>query len=189
MKTYIYLAIGVFLFSSELRAQGMPVYDNTNFLTLGKQLLESGKQTSQLIRTVQFLKQQQERLEQVNGVIRDLKLIREIIEEHKSLQLEIRRDFGLLGSSKYLAKDELRELSKTLERTMAASMDDLDMIRQLLRNDHFKMTDKDRIDLLGQRRQRMEEARAICMTQMRRYTAMIDFRTLVAGAVENRRGQ
>ncbi|THD67624.1 conjugal transfer protein [Robertkochia marina] len=189
MKLYIFLLIGVLLFSFRLGAQGMPVYDNTNFLTLGKQLLESGKQTSQLIQTVNFLKQQKQRLEQVNGVIRDLKLIGEIIEDHKILYVEIQGDFNQLGGSNLLANDELRELSESLEKTMASSMDDLDMIRQLLRNDHFKMTDKDRIDLLEQRRKRMEESRAICKTQMGRYRAMVDFRKMVARAVDNLGGQ
>jgi len=37
-------------------AQGMPVYDNTNFITLGKQIIESAKQTSELLKTVEFLR-------------------------------------------------------------------------------------------------------------------------------------
>ena len=43
-------------------AQGMPVYDNTNFLSLAKQLIESAKQTSNLLKTVEFLKQQKENI-------------------------------------------------------------------------------------------------------------------------------
>lgn len=189
MKSYLYLFMGVFLLSFRLGAQGMPVYDNTNFLTLGKQLLESGKQTSQLIQTVNFLKQQKERLEQVSGVIRDLKLIGEIIEDHKTLHGELQREFQLLQSSNLLANHELRELSKTLENIMGASLDDMDLIRQLLRNDHFKMTDKDRLDLLERRRRSMEGASASCKAQVKRYRAMIHFRKMVAGAVENRGGQ
>jgi len=53
-------------------AQGMPVYDNTNFVSLAKQLIESAKQTSELPKTVEFLKQQKERIEQVSNVIQQL---------------------------------------------------------------------------------------------------------------------
>jgi len=44
--------------SGRVTAQGMPVYDNTNFISLAKQLVESAKQTSQLLKTVEFLQQQ-----------------------------------------------------------------------------------------------------------------------------------
>ncbi len=57
-------------------AQGMPVYDNTNFISLAKSLIESAKQTSQLLKTVDFLKQQKENLEKVNSVIKQLKAVR-----------------------------------------------------------------------------------------------------------------
>ena len=53
--------LSIALFSSgHIVAQGMPVYDNTNFISLAKQLIESAKQTSNLLKTVEFLKQQKE---------------------------------------------------------------------------------------------------------------------------------
>ena len=181
MKIYLFL-LSAFLLSGQLSAQGMPVYDNTNFLTLGKQLIESGKQTSQLIQTVKFLKEQKERLDRVNAVVRDLKLIREIVDDHKTLHTEIRREFRQLGSSPLLRNQELQILSAYLEGAMAQSMDDLELIRELLQHDRFKMTDKDRIDLLQQRRRRMDQVKLNCEAQVRRYRAMIDFRKMVEAA-------
>ena len=46
--------IFAFLLPGGATAQGMPVYDNTNFITLGKQIIESAKQTSELLKTVEF---------------------------------------------------------------------------------------------------------------------------------------
>ena len=53
------------LMSSRATAQGMPVYDNTNFISLVKQLLESGKQTAEMIKSVKFLKDAKEAIEKV----------------------------------------------------------------------------------------------------------------------------
>ena len=61
-----------FLMPSIAMAQGMPVYDNTNFISLAKQLVESAKQTTNLLKTVEFLKQQKERIEKVSNVIQQL---------------------------------------------------------------------------------------------------------------------
>ena len=57
------------LLPSGATAQGMPTYDNTNFISLVKQLIESGKQTANIIKTVKFLKTQKENIEKVNNVV------------------------------------------------------------------------------------------------------------------------
>ena len=57
MKTKILVLAIALLFSLNIKAQGMPTYDNTNFVSLIKQLVESGKQTAQMIKSVKFLKQ------------------------------------------------------------------------------------------------------------------------------------
>ena len=51
----------------------MPTYDNTNFISLVKQLIESGKQTANIIKTVKFLKTQKENIEKVNNVVKAIK--------------------------------------------------------------------------------------------------------------------
>ena len=53
IKTILFgliLAVAV-LMPKDASAQGMPVYDNTNFISLVKQLLESGKQTAEMIKS------------------------------------------------------------------------------------------------------------------------------------------
>ena len=59
-------ALFVVLIGNNASAQGMPVYDNTNFISLVKQLLESGKQTAEMIKTVKFLKDAKESIEKVS---------------------------------------------------------------------------------------------------------------------------
>ena len=51
--TLVALAIALtFILPGRATAQGMPVYDNTNFVSLVKSLVESAKQTSNLVKTV-----------------------------------------------------------------------------------------------------------------------------------------
>jgi len=73
MRRFIFmclLALGLLLLPARAACQGMPVYDNTNFITLGKQIIEAAKQTENLIKTVEFMKQQKDRIEKVSNVVR-----------------------------------------------------------------------------------------------------------------------
>ncbi|HUH28922.1 MAG TPA: hypothetical protein VLZ86_11915, partial [Gelidibacter sp.] len=72
MKIKLLLSAISLLLTHNMRSQGMPVYDNTNFVSLVKTLVESAKQTSQLLKTAEFLKQQKENLEKVNNVVRQM---------------------------------------------------------------------------------------------------------------------
>ena len=65
MKTKLLIIAMALLFSFNMKAQGMPTYDNTNFISLVKQLIESGKQTAQMIKSVKFLKDAKESIEKV----------------------------------------------------------------------------------------------------------------------------
>ena len=55
IKKLMLSALFIVLIGSNASAQGMPVYDNTNFISFVKSLLESGKQTANLMKTVKFV--------------------------------------------------------------------------------------------------------------------------------------
>ena len=93
--------------SGRATAQGMPVYDNTNFVSLVKTLVESAKQTTQLLKTVEFLKQQKENLEQVNSVIRQLKAVREIGNNNSRLIKVMQNELRSILSSPYIKPEEV----------------------------------------------------------------------------------
>jgi len=88
-------------------AQGMPVYDNTNFISFTKSLIESAKQTSQLLKTVQFLKTQKENIEKVNNVIRQLKAVREMARNNQRLFNIVQDDLREILNSPYIKPDEV----------------------------------------------------------------------------------
>ena len=78
MKTKLLILAMALLFSFNMKAQGMPTYDNTNFISLVKQLIESGKQTAQMIKSVKFLKDAKESIEKVSNVVQQLRAVQEL---------------------------------------------------------------------------------------------------------------
>ena len=92
MKTKILILAMAIMLSGKAVGQGMPVYDNTNFISLAKSLIESAKQTSQLLKTVNILKDQKENIEKVNEVVKQLKAVQELARNNQILFEVIRDD-------------------------------------------------------------------------------------------------
>ena len=107
LKFSMPIIIVLLLLPGRATAQGMPVYDNTNFVSLVKTLVESAKQTTQLLKTVEFLKQQKENLEQVNSVIRQLKAVREIGNNNSRLIKVMQNELRSILSSPYIKPEEV----------------------------------------------------------------------------------
>lgn len=63
------ILVVVFLMLKDVFVQGMLVYDNINFISLVKQLLEFGKQMVEMIKFVKFLKDVKEVIEKVLSVV------------------------------------------------------------------------------------------------------------------------
>ena len=110
-KTILTIMLLVFLLPSRATAQGMPVYDNTNFISFVKSLLESGKQTSQLLKTVKFLKKQKENIDKVNNVIKQLKAVQELARNNQRLFDIIQGDLREIFNSPYIKSHEINRIS------------------------------------------------------------------------------
>lgn len=157
-------------------AQGMPVYDNTNFLSLAKQLIESAKQTSNLLKTVEFLKQQKENIEKVNRVVQQLQAVRELTENHQRLYETIRTDVRAIIDSPFIHSDEAERTSSHFEAMIQLSLSDLDFIDQVLSSNLLRMSDNDRTQLLQKKEQQSRELLAQVNTLLQRYRDIIAFR-------------
>ncbi|WP_335967051.1 conjugal transfer protein [Galbibacter sp. PAP.153] len=160
--------------------QGMPVYDNTNFISLAKQLIESGKQTSQMIRTVEFLKQQKENLEKVNSVIRQLRALKELTANNQRLFEMVRSDLQEVLRSPYIKADETGRISDSFDAIMVNAVESLEYVEQILSSNLLKMTDADRVRLLTEKEQRSKEMVAEIENKLRRYHEIISFRKMQA---------
>jgi predicted secreted protein len=164
MKKWILAALMASLFLFQGSAQGMPVYDNTNFVSLTKSLIESAKQTSELFKTVQFLKDQKERIEKVANVIRQLKAVRELVRNNQKLVQLVRRDLREILNSEFIKPEEVTQIS--------------DSFNAVLSSNHFKMTDGERADVLKEKEAKSREMVTEIEAKTKRYAEIISFREM-----------
>jgi len=177
MITITIISFTLFL-PTHVVCQGMPVYDNTNFISLAKQLIESAKQTSNLIKTVEFLKQQKENIEKVNNVIKQLKAIQELYKNNQRLYQIVQSDLREILNSPYIKADEVERISESFNAIIENSLESLDYIDQILSSGSLKMTDGERVAVLKEKELESKEMVAEIENKTRRYKEIIAFRKM-----------
>lgn len=168
----------IILSSGHIVAQGMPVYDNTNFISFAKSLIESAKQTSQLLKTVQFLKTQKENIDKVNNVIRQLKAVRELAKNNQRLFELVQDDLREILNSPYIRPYEVNRISDSFNDIVENSLDGMEYIDQILSSDNLKMTDAERAEVLKEMELQSKEMVAEIESKTRRYREIIAFREM-----------
>lgn len=176
MKTILTFILLVTLGISSMRSQGMPVYDNTNFIALGKSLIESAKQTSELLKTVKFLKEQKEKIEQVNSVLKQLKMVREITQNNQELFDMVRDDLAEIINSPFIKADEVEKVSDSFNSLIEIALEDLNFMQGILTSNFLNMTDAERILLLEEQKIRSRQMVDELKRKKRRYDQVIEFR-------------
>ncbi|KAB5483950.1 conjugal transfer protein [Flagellimonas hadalis] len=158
--------------------QGMPVYDNTNFISMTKSLVESAKQTAELLKTVEFLKEQKDNIVKVNNTIKQLKAVRELARNNEILFRTVQNDLRDILNSPYIKAGEVEQVSKAFEQIMDTAIDDLDFVYQILSSDFLKMTDAERTAILMEKKVQSQEMVAELEVKTRRYREIISFRRM-----------
>jgi hypothetical protein len=166
------------LLPSGATAQGMPVYDNTNFISLAKSLIESAKQTSQLLQTVEFLKQQKENLEKVAGVVQNLNAVSKIAQNHQQLFSLVQNDLSDILNSPYIKPEEINRISNSFTELLDNSLETAQFIDDILSSDFLKMTDAERAEILKTKEQESKEMISRVRTKTKRYEDIISFRKM-----------
>jgi hypothetical protein len=177
-KTWI-LTLALALFSSgHIVAQGMPVYDNTNFVSLVKSLVESAKQTANLVKTVNFLKAQKENIEKVNSVVQDLKAVREIGRNNQRLIAVMQNDLREILNSPYIKPGEISRVTESFSDVVDNSLETASFIDEILSSDHLKMSDAERAEVLKQKELESKEMVTDVRLKTKRYREIISFREM-----------
>ena len=186
-KTKILIIAMAFAFLLPARGtcQGIPTYDNTNFLSLVKQLIESGKQTANIIKTVKFLKAQKENLEKVNDVVKQLKAVRQIGLNNQRLIDVMQDDLRNILDSPYIKPDEVARVSESFTAIIENSLDTMDFIDKILSSDNLKMSDAERAEILKEKELESKEMVSNITIKTRRYKDIISFRKM-QGKINNR---
>ncbi len=168
----------ILLIPSKTTSQGMPTYDNTNFISLVKQLVESGKQTSQLIKSVKFMKDAKEAIEKVSSVVRQLKAVQEIARNNQLLIQVMQNDLQDILNSPYIKPEEVSRVAESFDAIVQNSLDTVDFIDKILSSDNLKMTDAERAEVLKQKEQESKEMVSNINTRTKRYKDIISFRKM-----------
>ncbi|MBJ7880708.1 conjugal transfer protein [Gelidibacter salicanalis] len=176
--TLLIILIITFLLPARAVCQGMPTYDNTNFISLVKQLIESGKQTANIIKTVQFLKTQKENIEKVNDVVKQLNAVREIGRNNQRLLKVMQNDLRDILDSPFIKPDEVSRVSQSFTSIVENSLNTLDFIDEILSSDYLKMTDAERTAILKEKELESTEMVSNIKTKTKRYKDIISFRKM-----------
>jgi len=168
----------IFLLPARATCQGMPVYDNTNFISLVKSLVESAKQTSQLVKSVKFLKDAKESIEKVSNVVRQLKAVQEIGQNNQRLIDVMQNDLQDILNSPYIKPDEVGRVVESFDGIVQNSLDTVDFIDEILSSDYLKMTDAERAEVLKEKEMESNEMVADVMLKTKRYRDIISFRKM-----------
>ena len=158
--------------------RGMPVYDNTNFVSLVKSLVESAKQTTQLLKTVEFLKQQKENLEKVTNVVKQLKAVKEIGRNNSRLIQVMQTDLKAILDSPYIKPEEVTRVTNSFNSIVENSLATMDFIDEILSSNYLKMSDADRARILKEKEAQSNEMVAEINLKTKRYRDIISFRKM-----------
>lgn len=178
IKILVFVLTLTFLLPGGATAQGMPVYDNTNFISFAKSLIESAKQTSQLLKTVKFLKTQKENIEKVNNVIKQLNAVKELAKNNQRLFDLVQDDLREILNSPYIKPDEVTRVSDSFNAIIESSLEGLEFIDQILSSNNLKMTDAERAEVLKAKELESKEMVAEIEAKTRRYREIIAFRKM-----------
>ncbi len=178
MKKILLTFTLILIINARGACQGWPVFDNTNFITLGKSIIESAKQTAELLKTVKFLKEQKENIEKVSSVVKQLKSAREITRNHQELFNLVRDDLKDILNSPYVKPNEVGRISQSFNIIIEASIEDLDFVNKVLSSDFLNMTDSERTAVLKEAEKRSRETIVEINRKKRQYVDIISFREL-----------
>ena len=176
MKTKMIMVLMVLFIGHSVRAQGLPVYDNTSFIALAKSLIEGAKQTTQLLKTVEFLKEQKERIEKVNNVVKQLKAVREITENNQKLYNMVQNDLREILNSPFIKAEEIESISESFTSIIDRSVEDMNFMQQLLTSNFLNMTDAERLQILEAQEERSRVMVSEIELKRKRYKNIISFR-------------
>ena len=171
------VALTLFI-SGNANAQGMPTYDNTNFISLVKQLIESGKQTAQMIKSVKFLKDAKEAIEKVSSVVEQLRAVEEIGQNNQRLINVMQNDLQDILNSPYIKPDEVSRVVESFDAIVQNSLDTVDFIDEVLSSDYLKMSDAERAEILKAKEQESKQMVSNITTKTKRYRDIISFRKM-----------
>jgi len=168
----------VVLSKNHSMAQGMPVYDNTSFITLTKGLVEAANQTAKLVKTVQFLKEQKDRIVKVTNAVKTVKEVEQLIRANTQLIQKVNRSINTIINSEYISPDEVTTITDAFSGLIDASIEDVNFVQKILASNFFKMSDAERLKIISERKKATQTLNSQIDAKINRYHDIISFREM-----------
>lgn len=166
--------------------QGMPVYDNTNFLAFGQQLIAMASQTGEIVKTVNFMRDAKEKIEQVNNAVRNLNTVARLIERNQEIYRILNDDLRVIISNPLITPREASLLYDKVERLWDITQEDVALIQQILTSNLFNMEDSERMDKIRAAEKQADETFVTLTIELKDYRTIVEFREFQQ-AVDNAR--
>ncbi len=158
-----YLTLTILLLTLNLTAQ-MAVTDPTNtavnksnFLKNAAILKEAVKTVDETKKTVSLLKDAKETVEKVSNVLRDVDDITEIISMQERIISEVNKQTKKISDLNVFNAKEITDISKGYLNIINKSVKSLQIAQKVITDNLFKMNDADRLQLLKQSKNDMDE--------------------------------
>lgn len=128
-------------------------FDATNAANMSTQISNTTQQISQLEKSLEYMKKAQETLNKVNGYVRDVSSVTEITGMYKeavSIASRVRTDAQRIKNP-----NTRKRVLTNVSQILASLSTGVSFVNKIVSNDFFKMTDKERLDLLSTERRKV----------------------------------
>ncbi len=130
----------------------MATYDASANANLINQIQESARQTAELQKQFNLLKEAKDRIEQVSGAVQQLGQLQNIINEQRAAISNANKITSIISETK--RKTDLSGISYNLSRIQAS----ISTVQKLLENGLFKMQDAERMELINKQYQEVKSS-------------------------------
>ena len=124
------------------------------------------------------MKDAKESIEKVTNVVRQLKAVQEIANNHQQLFNVLQNDLNDILSSPYIKVEEVNAITNSFNAIVESSLDTVDFIDEVLSSDYLKMTDAERAEILKTKERESAEMVAEINQKTKRYQDIISFRKM-----------
>lgn len=152
-KKLINVALILLPFLGFAQVGGSVVFDPTQASNMSTQITNTTKQIAQLEKSLEYMKKASETLDKVNGYVRDVSSVTEITSMYKesvSIATRVKNDAQRIKNPN-TRKRVLTNVSQLLSSLTTG----VSFVNKILSNDFFKMSDKDRLELLNNERRKI----------------------------------
>jgi len=128
-------------------------FDATNAANMSTQISNTTQQINQLEKSLEYMKKAQKTLNEVNGYVRDVSSITEITQMYKqaiSIASRVRTDAQRIKNP-----NTRKRVLTNVSQLLTSLSNGVSFVNKILTNDFYKMTDKERLDLLNTERRKV----------------------------------